>query len=127
MTAALKRLGRSGDRADLDAYMASEEAAMLKGLIMTKSIPAVAAAYDRALRKIEMRFKPLAKGPARARWTIETQMQLKAAWERHGGNVYRVARDLGITERAAQRAYERYLAPGTPAPSQPQDRPALAA
>jgi hypothetical protein len=127
MTAALARIGRRGDRADLDAFMASEQGAMLKALIPLRSMPAVTAAYDKALKAIEQRHKPLAKGPHRARWDAGMVERLRLLWAFHNGNAYRVARDLRVTERAARRAYERFLIAGTPPTSQPQARLARAA
>jgi hypothetical protein len=90
-------------------------------------MPAVTAAYDKALKAIEQRHKPLAKGPHRARWDAAMVGRLKVAWEQHGGNLYRVARDLGVTEKAASRAYTRFLISGTPPTSPPHQRLALVA
>ena len=109
----LRQLGKKGDRADLDAYMASEALAMLKQLIPAKSIPTVGAAYDKALEHIEQRHRPLAPGKHRAHWTADMVARLKASWARHG-NPYRVAKELQITERAAIAAHHRFVVQGTP-------------
>jgi hypothetical protein len=122
LTAAIRRIGRNGDRADLDAYMDSEEAAMLKALVPLRNMPAVTAAQDKALKAIEQRHKPLPKGPHRGRWDAAMVERFKASWDRHGGNIYRVSRELGVTEFAVRGAYRRFVKLGDPPTSYPQER-----
>lgn len=107
----LTRLANRGDRADLDAFMESDELSRLRQFILPKSIPVVGAAYDKALERIQLRHRPLAPGKRRACWTADMVARLKASWDRHG-NPYRVARELGITEKAAKVAYRKFIENG---------------
>jgi hypothetical protein len=105
-------LGKKGDRADLDAYMASEELAMLKQIITGKAMTTVGASYDKALACIEKRHPTLPAGK-RAKWDVEMIARFRASWNRHR-NQYRVAQELQITERAAIAAYHKFVVRDTP-------------
>ncbi len=123
---ALKRLGRTGDPADVDAYLASEQFRQAMRVMTPANIRAISAALQEARQQIDKRLPLPPPGSHRVRWDEARVTRLGNAWRRHRGNVWRVARELRITEAAVKAAYHRFFVAAATAPAAAKADPGTA-
>ena len=108
--AAFARIAKWDDLPTLDAYVQSETFIKLFMLVEPKVRVTLMRSYQQARVKCLLRKPIAAPRSVRVRWDGPMIQRFRAAWVQHSGNKHRVARALGITEAAADRAYFRFVA-----------------
>lgn len=108
ITKNFKQIAKFEDMAALDAYCGSPEFKRLIALA-ADHYTTIMRAYEQAKAQCLQRKPVPAAGTRRAQWDARMLERLQASWSKHSGlpfkvAVHRVARDLNITEGAADTA-----------------------
>lgn len=113
ITCRIGRIARNDDLATLDAYIGSETFLSEFAALPPQKRPSVFTAY-RTARENCLKRKPVAAPrEAKADWKKPGEIdRFKRLWLKHGGNTYRIARDMRITEGAVKVAYSRFIRHG---------------
>jgi hypothetical protein len=108
LTRALARIGRWEDAAALDAFVASDSFGEAFALVAPTRRATIMRAYAEAQQRCSLR-KPVRWScrQGRTSWTPERIAELRTTARRHTCNTLRIARDMGISVGAAERAMRR--------------------